>query len=170
MKDPPMRSLILAAALAALALPAAAQTLSLKGPTGQSMTLSSADIAALPHVGFTFDAHGQKHAYEGVLVIDLLAKVGAPTGKALGGKALADAVRATAADGYQVVFGLGEADPGTRPNRIIVADKADGAPLGDKDGPFKLVIEGDLRPARGARMLTSLEVIPLASSPGEHAR
>ena len=55
-----MRSLILAAALAALALPAAAQTLSLKGPTGQSMTLSKADIAALPHVGFTFDAHGQK--------------------------------------------------------------------------------------------------------------
>ena len=97
-----VKSLFLAAALAVVAVPAVAQTLVLKGPTGQTVTLSKADIAALPHVGFTFDAHGQKHAYEGVLLIDLLARVGTPTGKALGGKALADAVRTTSADGYQV--------------------------------------------------------------------
>lgn len=165
-----MRTAILAIALLAFALPAGAQTLALTGPTGQAMSLSRSDLAALPHVAFTFDAHGQKHAYEGVLLIDLLAKVGTPTGRALGGKALANAVRATATDGYQVVFGLGELDPGTRPNRIIVADKADGAALGEKDGPFKLVVEGDLRPARGARMLTSVEVIPLgnATASGEH--
>jgi len=161
-----MRPLVLALAL--VATPAAAQTITLKGPTGQTATLTAKDVAALPHVGFTFDAHGQKHAYEGVLLIDLLAKVGTPTGKDLGGKALADAVRVTAADGYQVVFGLGEADPGTRPNRIIVADKADGAAIGGNDGPFKLVVEGDLRPARGARQVTLIEVIPLASSSAEH--
>jgi hypothetical protein len=159
-----MRSLAVAVAVAAFALPAAAQTLTLKGPTGQTATLSVAEIAAMPHTGFTFDDHGQKHGYEGVALIDLLAKVGTPTGKALGGRALANAVRVTAADGYQVVFGLGEADPGTRPNRIILADRADGAPLGEKEGPFKLVIEGDLRPARGARMVTTIEVIPLSTS------
>lgn len=163
-----MRSLLFALAVAGLAAPASAQTLTLKGPAGQAATLSAADIAAMPHVGFTFDAHGQTHAYEGVPLIDLLARVGTPTGKALGGKALASAVRITAADGYQVVFGLGEADPGTRPNRIILADRADGAALSDKDGPFKLVVEGDLRPARGARMVTTIEVIPLASGAGEH--
>ncbi len=103
-----MRTLLLAAALAAIALPAAGQTLALKGPTGQTLSVSRAELAAMPHVAFTFDAHGEKHAYEGVLLIDLLAKVGTPTGKALGGKALANAVRATAADGYQAVFGLGE--------------------------------------------------------------
>ena len=166
-----MRIPILAALLATLALPAAAQTLALKGPGGQTLTLSRADLSAMPHVGFTFSAHGQLHAYEGVPLIDLLARVGAPTGKALGGKALAQAVRTTSADGYQVVFGLGETDPGTRPNRIIVADRADGAPLGDKDGPFRLVVEGDLRPARGARMLTRIDVIPLgdASASGPHS-
>jgi len=74
-----LRPLILAATLVVVALPAMGQTLTLKGPTGQTMALSAGDIAALPHTGFTFDAHGQKHAYEGVLVIDLLAKVGAPT-------------------------------------------------------------------------------------------
>ncbi len=170
MRTPLLRTPILAVLLAALALPAAAQSLMLKGPTGQTLSLSRADLAALPHVGFTFDAHGRKHAYEGVPLIDLLARVGAPTGKALGGRALANAVRSTSADGYQVVFGLGEADPGTRANRIIIADRADGAPLDDKEGPFRLVVEGDLRPARGARMLTTLEVIPLgtAAPSGDH--
>lgn len=158
-----LRALALSVAIAAVALPAAAQSLTLKGPEGQTASLSAADLAALPHVGFTFAARGETHAYEGVPLIELLARVGTPTGKALGGKALADAVRVTAADGYQVVVGLGEADPGTRPNRIIVADKADGAPLGPKDGPFKLVVEGDLRPARSARRVTTIEVIPLSS-------
>lgn len=81
--------------------------------------------------------------------------------KALGGREMADVVLVTGADGYQVALGLAEADPGTRPNRIIIADRVDGAPLGPKDGPFKLVIEGDLRPARGARMVTGLTLIRL---------
>ena len=91
-------------------------------------------------------------------------RVGAPTGKALGGKALANAVRTTSTDGYQVIFGLGEIDPATWANRIIVADRADGAPLSASDGPFRIVVEGDLRPARSARMLTTIEVIALAST------
>jgi hypothetical protein len=107
-----MRSLFLAAALAALALPAAGQTLALTGPTGQTLSVSKGrnwrPCRTWPS---TFDAHGEKHAYEGVLLIDLLAKVGTPTGKALGGKALANAVRATAADGYQVVFGWARPTP-----------------------------------------------------------
>ena len=49
-----------------------------------------------------------------------------------------------------------------RANRIIVADRGDGSPLGAKEGPFKLVIEGDLRPARAARNLTAIRVIRLA--------
>jgi len=159
-----MRRLAVAALLAlAAALPAAGQTLNLKGPTGQTLTVSTAELAAMPHVGFTFDAHGQKHAYEGVVLLDLLARVGTPTGKALGGRALASAVLVTASDEYQVALGLGEADPNTRPNRIIVADRADGRPLDASQGPFKLVVEGDLRPARGARQVVRIEVIPLGA-------
>src|SRR5665213_2794544 len=156
-----MTRLILTLLLALAATPVFAQTLKLTGPAGQTATLSAADLAKMPQVRFTFDAHGQKHDYEGPLLIDLLAKVGAPTGKALGGAALADVVLVTAADGYQVALGLGEADPGTRPNRIIVADRSDGTPLSAKEGPFKLVIEGDLRPARSARMVTDIAVLAL---------
>ena len=141
---------------------AKAQTLVLKGPTGQTANHAVADLAGLPRVSFAFDVHGEKHVYEGPLLIDVLAKVGTPTGKAIHGAEMADVVLVKAQDGYQVAFGLAELDPGTRPNRIILADKADGAPLSGKDGAFKLVAEGDLRPARSARMVTEIEVLRLA--------
>lgn len=131
-----MRLAVFAAA-AALALPASAQTLSVKGPAGQTANLSAAEVAALPRVSFLFDSHGQKHTYEGPLLIDVLAKGGTPTGKALRGPALGHAVVVRASDGYTVVYGLAELDPGTRASRIILADKADGKPLEAKDGPSR---------------------------------
>jgi hypothetical protein len=163
------RIILLPACLALLAAPAVAQTIALKGPDGRTATIAAADLSGLPRVSFAFDAHGQKHVYEGPLLIDVLAKVGTPTGKDIHGPALADAVIVSAADGYQVVFGLGETDPGTRANRMVLADRADGAPLGAKDGPYKLVVEGDLRPARGVRMVTSIEVRSLGSAPAAQA-
>lgn len=161
--------------LALLASPALAQNLTVKGPSG-AITLDAAAIAALPRQTVTLEAHGAKHDYSGPLLIDILAKAGAPTGKALRGPELAGAVLITAADGYQVVIGLAEADPNTRPNRMILADQADGAPLPADSGPFRLVIEGDLRPARAARQVTQVEVFlvgrpPSAAAPadgGEH--
>lgn len=157
-----MKILVLAFCLAGLATAAAAQTLDLKGPAGQAARLTVADLAGLPRASITFDAHGETHVYEGPLLIDVLAKVGTPTGKAIHGPEMADVVLVRAQDGYQVAFGLAELDPGTRPNRVILADRADGAPLGGKDGAFKLVAEGDLRPARSARMVSEIEVLRLA--------
>jgi hypothetical protein len=157
-----VKALLLALCLAGLATSALAQSISLKGPGGQAATLTAAELATLPRVSFTFDSHGEKHVYEGPLLIDVLAKVGTPTGKAIHGAEMANVVLVKSQDGYQVAFGLAELDPGTRPNRIILADKADGAPLGGKDGAFKLVAEGDLRPARSARMVTEVEVLRLA--------
>lgn len=160
-----MRTALITAAIAALALPAAAQSLKLKGPKGD-VTVSAADVAALPRVSFVFDSHGKKNTYEGPLLIDVLAKAGAPTGKELRGPALANAVVVRSSDGYTVVYGLAELDPGTRANRIILADKADGAALGATDGPFKVISEGDLRPARSARMVTEIEVVNLGGTSG----
>jgi DMSO/TMAO reductase YedYZ molybdopterin-dependent catalytic subunit len=160
-KEKAMRALVAAACLALLAQPALAQSLELKGLAGQTATLTAADLASLPRQTVTFNTHGEKHVYEGPLLIDVLAKVGAPSGQALRGAELADAVVVSAADGYRVALGLAEADPGTRPNRVILADRADGAPLAAKDGPLRLVIEGDLRPARSARQVTGIEVIRL---------
>lgn len=157
---------LLPSALIAFALvtsPVAAQSLALTGSDGRKIALSAEAVAALPRVTITFDAHGVSHVYEGPLLIDVLKAVGAPTGRDLRGPALASAVLATAADGYQVAFGLAEADPGTRPNRIIVADKADGAALDANAGPFQIVVEGDLRPARSIRQVTRIDVVALGT-------
>jgi hypothetical protein len=157
-----VKILVLALCLTGLATAAVAQTLTLKGPAGQTANLTAAEIAALPRASVAFDAHGQKHVYEGPLLIDVLAKAGTPTGKAIHGPEMADVVLVKASDGYQVAFGLAELDPGTRAHRIILADKVDGAPLSGKDGAFKVVAEGDLRPARSARMVSEIEVLRLA--------
>ncbi|WP_372784992.1 molybdopterin-dependent oxidoreductase [Phenylobacterium sp.] len=154
-------ALILAAALAAG--PAAAQTLSLSGQAGQRVSLTAAQFAALPHAHIQVMQHGQPHAYDGVLLSDLLAKVGAPHGEGIKGRELATVVRVSAHDGYQVVVSLAETDAVTRAAKMIVADREAGAPLKPEEGPFRLVIEDDLRPARSARQAERIEVINLST-------
>lgn len=154
-------ALILAGAMAAA--PAAAQTLGLSGEAGQHASLTAAQFAALPHVHIQVMQHGQPHAYDGVLLSDLLARVDAPHGEGIKGRELATVVRVSAHDGYQVVVSLAEADAVTRAARMIVADREAGAPLKADEGPFRLVIEDDLRPARSARQVERIEVINLSS-------
>ena len=84
---------------------------------------------------------------------ELLKRAGAPVGRDLSGKAVASYVRASAKDGYQVVFSLAELDPGFTANDIIVADTVDGKPLFDYQGPFRIVAPHDKRGARSIRML-----------------
>jgi hypothetical protein len=147
-------------ALAALllgAVGACAQSLRLKGP-GVSKALSAQDLAALPHVEVKISEHGATATYQGVAVTDLTALVGAPQGEALRGPALADVLIVTAKDGYRVALALAETDPAMREERIILADQKDGQPLDAREGPFRLIVEGDKRPARSARQVTSLEL------------
>ena len=153
----------LAFAAALLGGSAAAQTLSLSGEAGQHARLSAADFAALPHVYMQVTQHGQAHAYDGVLLSELLAKVGAPHGEGIKGRELATVVRVSARDGYQVVVSLAETDAITRSARMIVADREAGAPLKSDDGPFRLVVEDDLRPARSARQVERIELLNLST-------
>jgi hypothetical protein len=157
-------SLAVVTALTIGAGPATAQTLSLAGEAGQTASLSAADLAALPHVHLSVKQHGEVHAYDGVILGDLLAKVGAPRGEAIKGPELATVVRFTAKDGYQVVLDLAQTDPITRTSRVIVADREAGERLKPEEGPFRLVIEDDLRPARSARQVERIEVLKLATT------
>jgi len=141
---------------------ATAQDLALKGLAGQSDTVTPAKLAGMTHVTLTVSVEGKTHTYEGVPLTDLLARVGAPTGKALKGADLSDVVIVTAKDGYVVALALAETDPLVRKDHIILADMADGAPMPDGLGPYRLVVEGDQRGARLARMVVSIEVRQLA--------
>src|SRR5262245_59450080 len=136
-------------------------TLTVGGDVTQTLTLTPADIKAMPLTTVTVAEAGRQVTYEGVLVGELLKRAGAPLGRDLSGKAVATYVRATAKDGYQAVFSLAELDPGFTANDIIVADTIDGKPLFDYQGPLRLVAPHDKRGARSVRMLERIEVVRL---------
>ena len=153
-----VRIAALGLALGLLAGPVWAQDLTLSGPDGQSATLSGADIAALPHVKLTVTIEGKTTTYDGVPLTQLLARVGAPSGKALRGPALRDVVLVSGRDGYAAAIALAETDPGFRKDQVLLADRADGQPLAATAGPYRLVVEGDQRGARCVRMVSSIAV------------
>jgi hypothetical protein len=154
-----LQAAALAGLLAISGAPAIAQTLTLTGLGGETAQLTAADIAALPHQPITLSLEGGKTAAcEGVALSLLLAKVGAPQGKALRGPEMADVVEVRAADGYRVALALAETDAGMRSNRVVLADRCGGAPIAAPEGPFRLIVEGDLRPARAARQVVAVRV------------
>lgn len=154
---PAVLSLVVAAP--GLAADAPAQ-LAITGDVPTALTLSAADLAQLPHETVSIDEEdGTKTAYQGVPLQAILTKAGIPFDKGLRGKALAAYVLATAKDGYQMIFSMGELDPGFGNAHIIVADQRNGAPLFGYQGPLRLVVGGDKHGARSVRMLEKLQVV-----------
>jgi hypothetical protein len=141
--------------------PSAKDTLSLLTSSDHPpVVLSANELKAVPHISVTIhNSHtNADEAYSGVRLSDLLAKLGAPLGNQLRGKALSAYVVATGSDGYKAVLALGEVDPSFHPGEVLVADTMDGKPLDAHSGPFKLVVTEDKRPARSVRNLASIEL------------
>jgi len=142
-------------------LPAQEQpSLEISGTGIATIKISARDLSAMPHLklGVREPHKGEMQHYEGVRVSDLLAKAGVPLGEKLRGRGLATYVVAKASDGYAVVYSIAELDPAMTDNQVIVADTMNGKPLEPKDGPLKIVVPGDKRPARWIRMLTALRI------------
>jgi len=157
-----MRSLLCVWAFAApLAAQQSTPSIAVTGAVAQSLTLTAADLASMPRATATTTSDGMSTTYEGVWVSEVLKKAGAPLGGALRGAALSTYVVASATDGYQVVFSLGELDPEMTEGKYLLADKANGQPLFGENGAFRLVIPNDKRGARAIRMLSSLNVVQL---------
>ena len=131
------------------------------GAVSTPLVLTVADLKNMPRKKLTVvNPHNKKtETYEGVLLEDLLHKAGVTQGENLRGAAMATYVLAEAIDGYRVVFSLAELDSGILDSEVIVADTMDGAALGAKEGPFKLVAPHEKRPARWVRMLKSITVV-----------
>src|ERR1700744_6366439 len=144
---------------AAFSQVASSNTLSIRTPMkSQEMTLS--ELKAMPQktVSFHNVPTSADETYSGVPLVNLLASLGAPHGKDLHGKGLSEYVVATGSDGYKAVLALAEVDPEFHPGDVIVADSMDGKPLDAKNGPYKLVVTEDKRPARSVHNLVSIEV------------
>ena len=134
-------------------------SVSVVGAVPQPLSLTAADLANMPRATVPMMNNGIETTYEGVWVSDILKKAGIRLGEALRGPALATYVLASASDGYQVLFSLGELDPDMTDGRFLLADKANGKPLFGENGAFRLVIPKDKRGARSVRFLTKLEVV-----------
>jgi hypothetical protein len=125
----------------------------------KTATWSPEALAALPHVTLAaFNEHAEANqTYSGVSLMALLKPLGVPDKPH--GKDLRLYLVAEGADGYGAVFSVAEVNPDIHTGTAIVADTMDGQPLGE-DGVFKLVLEGDKRPARWVRNLASIKVKP----------
>jgi hypothetical protein len=160
-------SLRLVAAVLTLSLPfsAAAQNapgpdLVIRGAIGKEQQFTLANLKQLSRTTVTAKDHdGNSHTYEGVSLNLLLSQCGVPQKGDLRGKGMSLAVLAEAADGYHVVFSLAELDTDFTGTQVLVADTVDGKPLAEKEGPLRLVVPNDKRPARWVRMLKSLRVV-----------
>lgn len=131
------------------------------GTVTTPLVLTAADLKGMPRTTVRVEnEHAQKaEVYEGVLVQDILKKAGAAMGAKLRGPAMATYVLAEAADDYRVVFSLTEFDSEFQNSEILLADTVDGAAITPDQGPFRLVVPHDKRPARWIKMLKSLTVV-----------
>jgi len=77
----------------------------------------------------------------------------------LRGDALSLCLLVTAADGYKALFALPELDDDFASRSIILANKRDGQPLDAKEGPFRIIVPLDQRPARWVRNVISFQIV-----------
>jgi DMSO/TMAO reductase YedYZ molybdopterin-dependent catalytic subunit len=156
------------AALALMAAAAAAQTagntdstaaLAVKGSVKQELRLTLAELKAMPRTKVTAKGHdGSTHEYEGVTLVSLLGKAGAPQTGDLRGKNMTLCVVAEGSDGYRAAFSLAELDADFAGESVVVADTVDGKDLGTDQGPLRLVVPSDKRQGRWVRLLKVLTV------------
>ena len=147
-----------AAAQQPAAVPA---VLKVEGAVPTPLSLTADDLAKMPRATATMSADGTTTPYEGVLLYDILVKAGWQFGHGMTGKGMASYLVATAKDGYQVVFALPELDPQFAGEKVIIADKLDGAPLPATQQPFRVVVPTDKMHARSIYSLVKLEVVRL---------
>jgi hypothetical protein len=89
----------------------------------------------------------------------LLSRVNVPSGEKLRGPSLRLIVIARTKDNYEVVYALAEFDEMFSDRKILLVDRQDSQPLLSTTGPVRLLLPGDKRPARWAKMVNSLEVV-----------
>jgi hypothetical protein len=147
----------------ALPSPAAGQataSLQLVSEAGATTELSLDSLRRMPQVELRGQIHdGPELVFRGPALDAVLALAGAPEGRDLRGPALRLVVLAEARDGYAVVYSLAELSPDLGARRGIVAIEQDGQPLGEQDGPIRIVLEGEKRPARWIRQLERLRIV-----------
>jgi hypothetical protein len=158
--DTPAPAASPAAAPASAASPAAAEHIetAIVGLTGKTVVITPHVLDGLARGVAVLINHGAPHTYEGVMLTELLRLVGAPTGARLHAEADRDYLVVTGGDGFRAIYSLAETDRSVQKHNVILADHMDGAPVDGHDAPFRLVVDGDQKPARSVYAVTRIEV------------
>src|SRR5216684_4264533 len=128
------------------------QQLTVQADSGKQVVLSRTDLEALPHVRVTTSEHSSGPVnFEGVTLKSVLERAGVTFGESMKGKRLANCLLVEAADGYRVVIALPELDPAFTEKQTLLAFLRDGKPLGEEEGPYRIVIPDEKRMARWVR-------------------
>lgn len=139
-----------------------AQTASVKisGDVTTPITVNDDDLHKFAQTTVTRKDHdGHDHTYTGVILAEILKKAGATLGPDLKGKNLTKYILITASDNYQVVFALAELDKAFTDRTIILTNQVDGKPLPSGEGPFRIIVQDEKKPARCIREVTSIQVL-----------
>ncbi len=129
------------------------------GDISNPLELSYGSLLTMPRTEVARkDKDGKIHMYKGVLLSEILMRAGASLGKDLHGRNLAKYALIQAGDGYQVIFALPELDEAFADRKVILADRVDGAPLPTLEGPLRVIVADEKRPARCIRQVTEIRI------------
>jgi hypothetical protein len=134
-------------------------SVTVKGPR-DSAVLTAADLKSMRRYTITVAWDGG-HTFAGAGLTDILATIGAPSEKRLHGPALDQVVIITGRDGFISVLSIAETSLTLKPQPVILADEEDGKPLDAKQGPYRLVIGGELKQPRSVWGVVGIELRPI---------
>jgi molybdopterin-dependent oxidoreductase-like protein protein len=138
-------------------------SLDLRGDLTHPRRIEASELRQLPRVeARTSDPHdpGKEIVYSGIPLFDVLKAGGLLLDSGMAGirDTVAMTVLVAASDGYRAAFSLAELDPELTDRVILLADTKDGQPLSPREGPFRIVVPGDKRPARWVRQVNTVTV------------
>ena len=125
---------------------------------GVARSVPAASLRSLPRDTMQLTFHDQPAVtYEGISLAAILKTVGVRT-DSLRGPALATRIVSESSDGFRVVLALADLDPSLGGRRVLLADRMDGKPLPPAEGPWRLLVGGDLQPSRSARRVLRIRI------------
>jgi DMSO/TMAO reductase YedYZ molybdopterin-dependent catalytic subunit len=133
--------------------------LRVEGEVPRPLVLTAAQLAQLPRQTVrATDSGGKEFEFDGIALVELLKAAGVKFGGDLRGPALATYLVVEATDGYRAVFALPELDPECTDRVVLLADRRDGKPLDDEQGPLRVIVPGEKRHSRWVRQVIALRI------------
>jgi DMSO/TMAO reductase YedYZ molybdopterin-dependent catalytic subunit len=137
--------------------------LDLRGDLRNPRRIDASELHRMPRVEARItDPHdpGKEIVYSGTPLMEVLKAGGLLPDPGMAGirEVVTMTVLVEATDGYRAAFSLAELDPELTDRVILLADTKDGQPLPLREGPFRIIVPGEKRPARWVRQVKAVIV------------